>query len=389
VGRTTGIEVRHARSCASRSGARCNCSPSYQANVWSSRDRTRIRKTFPTLAAAKSWRAEATVALDRGAMRAPSATTVREAGEAWVAGARDGTIRNRSGDRYKPSVVRGYEASLRRRILPDLGARRLSDVRRSDLQDLADRMLAEGLDPSSVRNALMPLRVLFRRAVSRGEVAVNPCDRLQLPAVRGRRDRIASPAEAAQLIAAVPARDRAIWATALYGGLRRGELMALRWDDVDLEAGVIRVERSWDPKERSDVGTKSRGGRRRVPMAGSLRRHLLEHRLLAGSGEGFVFGRSPALPFDYSSTRTRAIRAWRLAGLDPIGLHECRHTYASLMIAAGVNAKALSTYMGHASITITLDRYGHLMPGNESEAAELLETLLTRSEAAAPMERGS
>ncbi len=102
-----------------------------------------------------------------------------------------------------------------------------------------------------------------------------------------------------------------------------------------------------------------------------------------------MFGRSPALPFDYSSTRTRAIRTWRLAGLDPIGLHECRHTYASLMIAAGVNAKALSTYMGHASITITLDRYGHLMPGNESEAAELLDALLTRSEAAAQMERGS
>ncbi|WP_217923645.1 tyrosine-type recombinase/integrase [Miltoncostaea oceani] len=322
-------------------------------------------------------------------MRAPSATTVREAGEAWVAGAREGTVRNRSGDRYKPSVIRGYEASLRRRILPDFGARRLSDVRRSDVQDLADRLLAEGLDPSSVRNALMPLRVLFRRAVSRGEVAVNPCERLQLPAVRGRRERIASPAEAARLIAAVPARDRAIWAAALYGGLRRGELMALRWDDVDLEASVIRVERSWDPKERSDVGTKSRGGRRRVPMAASLRRHLLEHRLLAGSAEGFVFGRTPSLPFDYSSTRARAIRSWRLAGLEPIGLHECRHTYASLMIAAGVNAKALSTYMGHASIAITLDRYGHLMPGNESEAAKLLDAFLARSEDAAPIEHAT
>ena len=68
---TTGIEVRHTRSCASRSGARCNCSPSYQANVWSGRDQARIRKTFPTLAAAKSWRAEATVALGRGEMRVP------------------------------------------------------------------------------------------------------------------------------------------------------------------------------------------------------------------------------------------------------------------------------------------------------------------------------
>jgi integrase len=69
---------------------------------------------------------------------------------------------------------------------------------------------------------------------------------------------------------------------------------------------------------------------------------------------------------------------WERAGLAAIGLHECRHTYAALMIAAGVNAKALSTYMGHASITITLDRYGHLMPGNEREAAGMLAAYLDR-----------
>ncbi len=74
----------------------------------------------------------------------------------------------------------------------------------------------------------------------------------------------------------------------------------------------------------------------------------------------------------------RAHTTWRRAGLEPIGLHECRHTYAAFMIAAGVNAKALSTYMGHSSITITLDRYGHLMPGNEEEAAEMLAGYLDR-----------
>ncbi|MBA2579299.1 MAG: tyrosine-type recombinase/integrase, partial [Thermoleophilaceae bacterium] len=73
--------------------------------------------------------------------------------------------------------------------------------------------------------------------------------------------------------------------------------------------------------------------------------------------------------------------AW--AGLGSITLHECRHTFASLMIAAGVNAKALSTYMGHANIAITLDRYGHLMPGNEEEAAGLLDAYLERADTAA------
>jgi integrase len=89
-----------------------------------------------------------------------------------------------------------------------------------------------------------------------------------------------------------------------------------------------------------------------------------------------VFGSDAETPFDYHPTMRRAQRAWKAAELEPIGLHEARHTFASLMIAAGVNAKALATYMGHSSITITLDRYGHLMPGNEPEAAARLDALL-------------
>jgi integrase len=76
----------------------------------------------------------------------------------------------------------------------------------------------------------------------------------------------------------------------------------------------------------------------------------------------------------------RSKNAWRQAGLDPITLHEARHMFASLMIATGVNAEALATYMGHASVTITYDRYGHLMPGNETEAAALLDAYLERAD---------
>jgi integrase len=75
--------------------------------------------------------------------------------------------------------------------------------------------------------------------------------------------------------------------------------------------------------------------------------------------------------------RRDARRWWAKAGLASINPHECRHTYASFMIAAGVNAKTLSTYMGHASITIPMDRYGHLMPGNEAEATSLLDSYLS------------
>jgi integrase len=112
-----------------------------------------------------------------------------------------------------------------------------------------------------------------------------------------------------------------------------------------------------------------------------------------------VFGVTADRPFNDTSMRerTRKVWGWRLDDqgelvpsgsreppLEPITLHECRHTFASLMIAAGVNAKALSTYMGHAGIQITLDLYGHLMPGNESEAAAQLDAYLDRAGSRAP-----
>jgi integrase len=314
-------------------------------------------------------------------MRAPRGLTLRQAAEAWLDGAREGNVRTRSGDAYKPSALSGYEQALRTRLLPELGAAKLAEIERADVQDFADRLLAQDLDPSTIRNALMPLRAIYRRALARGDVAVNPTTGLELPAVRGRRDRIASPEEAAALLDALPEEERALWATALYGGLRRGELMALDWQHVDLAAGVIRVERSYDPKAGVYVAPKSRAGTRKVPVPAVLREYLIAHKLRAGRSEGLVFATRAGTPFDSWAVKARADKAWRAAGQTPIGLHESRHTFASLMIGAGVNAKALSTYMGHASIGITLDRYGHLMPGNEVEAAGLLDAYLSEASA--------
>ena len=228
----------------------------------------------------------------------------------------------------------------------------------------------------------MPLRVIFRRALARGDVAVNPTTGLELPAVEGSRERIASPAEAEALLVALPERDRAIWATAMYAGLRLGELLALRWEDVDLADGVIRVERSWDVKE-GVVSPKSRAARRTVPIADVLREHLVSTSSAPAATSVSCSGRAPCTRSPRRTSADRRTPAWARAGLDPIGFHECRHTFASLMIAAGVNAKALSTYMGHSSVTITYDRYGHLMPGSENEAAELLDGYLARAAAKA------
>jgi integrase len=128
-------------------------------------------------------------------------------------------------------------------------------------------------------------------------------------------------------------------------------------------SSLVRSERGWDQVE-GEIAPKSRQGRRKVPIPAVLRDRLDEF-LLDAPATGRIF-----VNLRDSYDRGRAAIA------DPPTLHECRHGYASLMIAAGVNVKALSTFMGHANIRITLDQYGHLLPGAEDEAAGLLDAFL-------------
>ena len=216
--RVPGIEIRHARSCAAHRGLGCTCEPAFRAVVYSKRERRKIQRTFPTLSAAKIWRQDAIVDLRRGTLQAPKAITVRQVGDKWLADANAEIVQNRSGLPYKPSVLRGYEQALRDYIYPDLGAIRLTELSRRDVQELVDRLSESDLSASTVRNALLPLRAICRRAYARGDLLRNPTRGLELPAVRGRRDRVAGPREAEALIAALQPRDRPLWATAMYAG---------------------------------------------------------------------------------------------------------------------------------------------------------------------------
>ena len=149
---------------------------------------------------------------------------------------------------------------------------------------------------------------------------------------------------------------------------------------------MIRVERTLDDGERGKPGTiaspKTKAGRRRVPIPKVLHGELAAHKLRTGrDGDALVFGRTATGPFIPSTVRRRALAAWapkegEERRLEPIGLHEARHTLASTMIAAGADLKTLSACMGHSSVTITIDRYGHLLPGSEEAAAAKLDAYL-------------
>lgn len=375
-----GIVERHSRGCRGSNGGRCSCDPTYEAWISAKGEEgfTKVRRTFPRLSEAKAWRIDAQAAQNHGRLLRPNKLTVAEALLDWIEGAKDGRIRNRSGLAYKPSSLRGYEQAIRGRIVSsDLGRMRASGVRRMDIQDFADDLLAEGLAGGTVANILNPLQAVYRRLIRREIVSINPTVDIELPKDRRKRDRILSPGESLTYIEALPLGEQALWATAFYAGLRRGELKALRVSDVDLAKNELHVVRSWDQYERA-IDPKSDAGRRTVPIVAILRDHLDGHIVRTGrAGDDLIFGRTRIEAFVASTTRSRARKAWLVEGLDPVKLHECRHTAASMLIDAGINnPKAIMEFMGHSTITETYDRYGHLMPGSRDEIRSKLDDYL-------------
>lgn len=336
-----------------------------------------------SLAAARAWRNDALDRLAKGTLSGDRGPTVRVAIRTFLRGIEDGSIHNRSRRRYKPSVVRDYKRDLGQRIDPLLGPRHLREVQLPDVQLVADTLSGRGLSASSVRNTIMALRALYAWARPRGLAFQQPCDGVRLPGAEEQRMRVVSPDQAALLVGALTGHDRTAFALACYAGLRAGELLALDWDHVDLELRVIRVERAWDHGSKEFIAPKSKAAYRVVPITERLWLVLTHHREALGEA-GLLL---PALrgersrPMGHSALVKRLKKRWANEGLEPLKLHEGRHTFASLLIASGANAKAITTYMGHSSIQVTYDRYGHLMPGSEAEVAGLLDTYLARGAA--------
>ena len=304
------VEERHANDCATRRGKRCNCVAYYRGEVRDASGR-KVRSAWSTSRAqALAWEQEATVAVRRGRLRASTPTTVKQAGAALVAGMRSGAILDRSGKPYKPKTVRTYEHALETYIYPVLGNRKVSTLRRADVQGFVEEMRALGAAPSTVHNRLDPLRVIVRRAIDNDELLVDPCARLKMPIVRNIRTRIEASTTAEALIAALPESEQAFWALALFAGLRRGELRALQVDDIDFEAGLVRVRRGWDDVE-GEINPKTFAGARNIPMVGELRRICRAHKLQTGRhGHQLFLGRTPVDPFYPSTVRARALKAW-------------------------------------------------------------------------------
>src|SRR4051794_18370395 len=185
----SGIRARHRAGCPAHNGNVCECSPAYEASIYSKRDAKKIRKTFDKLADAKRWLNEQRKVRDDGSLQAPTRITLNDAAAKFLALAESGGILNRSGDAYKPSAVRSYRTSLDKHVLPHIGHVRLNEITRGQLQRLVARWQEQGQSASTIGNTVNALRAIYSNAdlLSSGSIGVNPTRDLRLPARRGKR----------------------------------------------------------------------------------------------------------------------------------------------------------------------------------------------------------
>jgi integrase len=273
------------------------------------------------------------------------------------------------------------DSYLRNLILPFLGELQLREVTVEALDEWVG-LLAERRAPNTVRKAFGITSQILDRAVATRKLPANPArvrEGITLPAVESREMRFLTTADVDALADAIDPWYRSLVLAGAYTGCRWGELVGLKAKNLDLSAGRLTVVESL-----SEVGSdlrlkdpKTPTSRRTIALPTALVDVLGEH--LAGRpvvGDGLVFTDTAGNPLRRSNFRRRAWRPAVAASVgEPMRFHDLRHTHAAWLIANGEHPKTIQTRLGHASISTTLDRYGHLMAGLDEGAAARLDRL--------------
>jgi integrase len=265
----------------------------------------------------------------------------------------------------KPSTVYAKRWVLREHLVPAFGKRRLDTIGPADVEQYKARKLREGQSAKSVNNHLTVLRKLLNLAVEWGELSHAPRVK-QLKVAHG-DFQFLSFEEAERFVAVAAPEWRAFLVTALKTGLRVGELLALRWEDLDLVAGRLVVRRTlW----RDQEGTPKGGRTREVPLSDEAMATLKAHRHLKGP---YVFCEADGRRLNHNRVKDVVPRTCARAQLAKrLTTHDLRHSFASHLVMRGVALKAVQELLGHATIDMTM-RYAHLSPDVKRDAVQLLD----------------
>lgn len=304
----------------------------------------------------------------------PTRQTFAEVAEEWFGSKRC----------LQPWTRKSYRAALDRILLPRFGTMRISAITVEHVAALIRELDGRGLSASTIENYLLPLSGTMAFAVRRGYVAVNPCSLLTRDDRAQRRARqqdhvwddaeMQALIEAAEYLARQPEarQDYApLIRTALFTGLRLGELLGLRWEDVDLQAGELHVPRQYT-RLREYGPPKTKAALRRIPLSPEMVSFLRAYRMRAGYSQDAdpVFAARNGKPLAHRNVTRRGFElAAKHAGIKGVTFHSMRHAFASRMIDRGISSTVLATLMGHESSAITERRYIHLFDRQRTDDA--------------------
>lgn len=315
----------------------------------------------------------------------PSGETVAEFVERWLRDWADANVSHKTWTRYA--------GLLRKHLVEHRGATPIQKLKPADLQAVFAAMAQKGLADRTRLHLHRVTHTMLKHAAQWGVVSRNIAGMVDAPRVRSREIEILAPAAIKTVLATMNGKPLyPIVATALGSGLRRSELLALRWKDIDLAGGALRVERALEQTTRGGLvfrEPKTKYGRRTVTLAPTTAAVLREHwkaqqeqRLLLGLGkaheDGLVFASVDGSPLSPNAVTKAWQAAMSIAGLKAT-LHSLRHSHASALIAAGLDVLTISRRLGHGSPAITLGIYGHLFKPDD-RAAAIMERALAGAE---------
>jgi integrase len=326
--------------------------------------------TFRTKGDAQRWLAATETDLNRGEWHDPRHGKVLFG--AWA----DQWLATKA-PKLQPSTAELYRYLLRRHVVPTFGSVPIGRLSAAQVHSWLADLHSTKLSPNTVAKAYRVLSGVMDGAVQAQLIPYNPCTIKGAGTERHPEMQVATPEQVAAIASAAGPRWEALILTAAYGGLRWGELAALRRSDVDLTSGAIKVARKLgEVNGRLEFGPpKSAAGRRTIGVPSfvvhSLELHI-ERYALPGSA-GLVFPSEENLPMRRSNFRRRVwLPAIEEAGVSGLRFHDLRHTAATLAAASGASVKALMARIGHASADASL-RYQHAIDGNDAQIVKFLE----------------
>jgi integrase len=296
----------------------------------------------------------------------------------------------------EPSSFARYQSEVRLRLLPGLGKLTLARLTSQQVQTCYAKTLSERSSASVVKYMHGVLRHALGDALRLGLIHRNACDLVDVPRVRRREIMPLTAKQARTFLSSIHGhRSEALYILALATGMRRGELLALRWQHIDLDNALLTVQSSLQVRRGRWVvaAPKTKNSRRTIALSRTTVEALKRHRILmaeerlrlgpAWEDDELVFPNTAGRMQDPTYLAIYQFKPLlRKAGLPAIRFHDLRHTAATLLLAQGVNPKVVSELLGHASIALTLGIYGHVMPHMQQQAAEIMDRLLWGSQTA-------